>query len=535
MNNKNKRFKQKPKRQIYNFNHQEREAQIEKITMENTGELISISGLIDSITQTSGPTLFSITDGTGVLILKGFESPGARAYPFIKEEDAVQATVKINEYNGMLEGEIKKIQKLTPEQKESIYHQIEQIERKRAEPERVNFLVKSPILDKLREKFIEAAREIKLAIIQNRPIIVRHHNDTDGYSAGYALEKAILPLIEKQHGEGKSAWEFYLRAPCAAPFYEIEDSIRDTAMSLRNEAKFSNKMPMIIIADNGSSPEDLLAIKQGKVHGINFVVIDHHYFDKDVISQEVSVHINPFLVGEDGAKFSAGMLCTELARFIAPAENLEQIPALAGLADRINNPPVLDEYLKIAAKKGYNKSLLLDIATVIDFISSKLRFMEAREYIEVLFGEPMSKQKTLVALLAPYINGLENKGLEIAKNSVKTEKINKTTLQLLFIEEIYSRGFYPKPGKCNGLLHDYAQEKKGIKNIVSAAILSDMVTIRASDEANFSVHEFILFINKKIPDAFPEGGGHKNAGAIKFVPNKQKEIITSLKEFIKIR
>ena len=44
-------------------------------------------------------------------------------------------------------------------------------------------------MDKLRISFIKAAQEIKLAIIQNRPIIVRHHNDTDGYCAGYALEK----------------------------------------------------------------------------------------------------------------------------------------------------------------------------------------------------------------------------------------------------------------------------------------------------------------------------------------------------------
>ena len=124
----------------------------------------------------------------------------------------------------------------------------------------------------------------------------------------------------------KAPWEYFIRAPSQAPFYEIDDSIRDTANSLRNVAKFSNKMPLIIIADNGSSPEDLMAIRQGKIHGADFIVVDHHGFSKDVITKEVLVHINPFLVGEDGSHYSAGMLCTELARFINPeVQNISQI------------------------------------------------------------------------------------------------------------------------------------------------------------------------------------------------------------------
>jgi RecJ-like exonuclease len=61
--------------------------------------------------------------------------------------------------------------------------------------------------DKLKSDFIKAATEIRLAIFQNRPIIVRHHNDADGYSSGFALERAIIPLVSKQHGGGKSPWE----------------------------------------------------------------------------------------------------------------------------------------------------------------------------------------------------------------------------------------------------------------------------------------------------------------------------------------
>jgi len=539
MNHKKKKFTKKPSfdRKFKKPQPPAREAKLDQITLEEVSKQFVIKAVIDSVAQTSGPTLFTITDGTATLVLKGFEAPGERAYPMITEGDSIEAKIQVNEYNGMLEGEIKRIEKLEGKEAAVVQSQIHEVEKKRAAAKEVPFLIKSQILDKLKKQFLEAATEIRLAIIQNRPIIVRHHNDADGYSSGFALERAILPLIEKQHGPGKAAWEYYQRAPCAAPFYEIDDSIRDTSTSLRNEAKFSNKMPLIIIADNGSSPEDLMAIKQGKVHGIDFIVIDHHFSDEDVISKEVLVHINPFLVGENGSAFSAGMLCTEIAQFINPdVENICQIPAMAGLADRIDleNPKAVSDYLNIAEKEGYTKSLLNEISNVIDFVSAKLRFMEAREYIEVLFGEPRDKQKELVKLMAPYIKGLDEKGLTIAKAAANTEKLDNVTLQTILIEENFPGfGFFPKPGRATGLLHDYLKETKKVKALVTAGILNSAITMRATDEANFSVHNLIEFLNKKIPEAFIEGGGHKNAGSITFIPSKKESVVSLLKEFIK--
>jgi len=504
---------------------------IADVTIDKKDSRLELAGTIDRIVQTGGPTIFHLSDGTGSLALKGFEAPGARAHPHINEGDAVSAVVTVQEYNHELEGEIVSIKKLTGEEKEALVKNVEITLKNRAKIDPPEFLVKNKTLDKLKADFVKAATEIRLAIFQNRPIIVRHHNDADGYSSGFALERAIIPLVSKQHGGGKAPWEFYTRSPVNAPMYEIADSIRDTAMSLSDVAKFSNKMPLVIIADTGSGPEDLLGIQQGRIHGMDFIVIDHHVFDKDVISKETLVHINPFLVGEDGAQYCAGMLCSELARFINPEVNVDYIPALAGLADRTNNPEVMDKYIAIAEKKGYTKSLLHDISALIDFVSQKLRFLEAREYIEVVFGEPIAKQKQLVQLMAPYIRDLESKGLAIAESNAKREKVGKSILQLLYINEVFSSFAYPKPGKSIGLLHDKLLEKE--KNLISVGVMSDLITIRATESTGFSVHKLMAYLNQKIPEAFVDGGGHHLAGALKFVPNKQKEVLDHLREFIK--
>ncbi len=511
---------------------------ISKISEKNIGKILHLEGIIDGINQTEGPTIFYLDDGTGLLSVKGFKKPGERAHPDIEIGDAVKIKSKIGTYNEAYEAEIIQIHKLKGRDAEKVIEERKKTQKKLAKPINTNFMIKDKILDKLKDKFITAATEIRLAIIQNRPIIVRHHNDVDGYSSGYALEKAILPLIMKQHNSAKAAWEFFTRAPCTSPFYEIDDSIRDTSTSLRNVAKFSNKMPLVIIADNGSTEQDELGIKQGKIHGMDFIVVDHHYFEKDVISKEVLEHINPFLVGEDGTHFSAGMLASELAKFIYSAENIEQIPAMAGIADRINNEKAINQYLEIAKKKGYDKKLLNEIAKVIDFISAKLKFMEAREYIEVLFGEPRKKQEKLVKLMVPYIDEMERKGLEMSRQAAEIEiiKQKKQEIKLLKIDvkKTYPGfGFYPKPGMCIGRIHD--EKSKEHEKLISAGIMDSAITMRATDEANFSVNDLIPYLNKKLPDAFVAGGGHKNAGSINFIPKKKDEVLKELKEFIKNR
>lgn len=508
----------------------------EEIDSSLSGKKILVSGRVERIVQTGGPTIFEINDGTGNLALKAFLVAGERAYPNIVEGDVVVAVVKISEFNGELEGDIVKISEKKGDDAQFILKKIEKILREKAKVNFNSFMINTKILDKLKDKMIHAAEEIRFAILENRPIIVRHHNDADGYASGFALEKAIIPLIEKMHQSQKAAWEYYVRAPSSAPYYEIDDSIRDTASSLRNVAKFSNKMPLIIIADNGSTKQDLIAIQQAKIHGAEIIVVDHHPFEEDLISKEVLEHVNPYLVGERGDMFSAGMLCSELALMINPEiENIEPIPAMSGLSDRIDieNKTDVDKYCELATKKGYSKKLLNQIALVIEYSSVKLKFMEAREYIEVLFGEPREQQKKLVELMAPYIEELDKQGLLIAKSHRKIEKIGKKTLQIVDIDATFPGfGFYPKPGRAVGLVHDDLKEC-GETALVSAGVMATAITFRATDSANFSVQDFIKYVRNSDPETFIDGGGHKNAGSVTFLPYKKDKVVEMLRDFMK--
>ena len=233
------------------------------------------------------------------------------------------------------------------------------------------------------------------------------------------------------------------------------------------------------------------------------------------------------------------MLCAEIGAFINPdVQNMEQIPALSGISDRIalENPEGMKEYIEVSKKLGYTEELLQDIGLVIDYVARKLKFMECREYIEVLFGEPREQQKKLVSLMAPHIKELDRKGLEIGRTGTTVEKINDINLQIVDIDGTFPGfGFFPNPGRAVGLLHDAFKSKAGNEKTVSAGVMKTAITFRATDEANFSVHELLMFLKAELPNAFVDGGGHKNAGAISYLPKSKDEVFEKVKDFIKSR
>src|SRR6056297_2688436 len=107
---KNKKpIKKKPEKTPASFN-------IKDISEKIVGKTVYLAGIIDSISQTGGPTLFYVDDGTGTFSVKGFKSPGERAYEEIQEGDVVKAKIQVSEYQGEYEGEIESINKLQEEE-----------------------------------------------------------------------------------------------------------------------------------------------------------------------------------------------------------------------------------------------------------------------------------------------------------------------------------------------------------------------------------------------------------------------------------
>jgi len=496
--------------------------EIKNITKNNVGQIIDIKGRIENIIQTSGPTLFVLFDGTGTITTKAFSGAGQRSYPEIVQGDIVSFKVEIREHRNELEAEISEYQKLANEDFDKLLN--ERIE-KLAKPFEPEFTIKSDILEKLRPKIMKVAFEIKKAVVEGRPILMRHHADCDGYCGGIALERAILPLVQENNTE-RDAWKLYKRSPSKAPYYEYVDVTKDLSYALEDMSKFGLKEPLVLLVDNGSTHEDLLAIKKMKIYGAKIVVVDHHYpgiveDEKSEIDEFVTAHVNPYLVGGD-SNLCAGMLGVEIARFINEnSQNIDLLGGLSGVADRTKGSE-FEQYLEIAKNKGYSLELLQDIAESIDFEAYYLKFLEARGLVNDLLGQDKEKQEQLVKLIIKDIRDRKEKQLFAAKHYAKITKINDISFVEIEATKITNRGEYPAVGKTVGMLHDSIL--KDTKKAVTVGYGEDFITIRISDGVNLNINEIVLRLQKEKPHTLIDGGGHEHAGTLKFLPASNQEI-----------
>ncbi len=511
---------------------------IADLSADNMGRNVAIQGEIIQIQQTSGPTIFTIRDETGLTWAAAFNEPGVRMYPELEVDDLVEILGEISLHGGKIQIESESIEKLDEEDEEKLKEAIDKAVDEKAQPDDTSVTIEeSEILQKLRPKLALAAKTIRKAIFDGRSILVRHHYDADGICAGVAVEQAVLPLLREESNDADAEWHFFKRSPSKAPFYELEDVVKDLSFALEDMERHGQKLPLLVLLDNGSTEEDVAALRHSRVYGIEAVVVDHHYpgeveDGKSIVDNYVDVHVNPYLVGGD-SQLTAGALAVELAGMINPdiRDTIRHFPAIAAVGDHAECHEV-DRYLEIAAEEGYSREDLETVATCIDFESYFLRFMNGRGVINTILGlDDKKRQEELLDVLITESNKRVETQLKAALPNVKTEYFdNGIQFNSLDVEKFAHKFTYPAPGKTTGYVHDeLVQEKGEDKPIMTLANGPDFAVLRATEviknEYNFNLNDIITKIVEEIPSAGADGGGHEVAGSLKFVEGRQEEVL----------
>ena len=82
------------------------------------------------------------------------------------------------------------------------------------------------------------------------------------------------------------------------------------------------------------------------------------------------------------------------------------------------------------------------------------------------------------------------------------------------------------------MIHDKVALGKENTPVITIGYLSDMVIIRATKPV-LPVAKIIKKLQKDIPQANPDGGGHECAGSIKFVSAHLTTVLENIKQHIK--
>lgn len=496
------------------------------------GRNVNLQAEVAQIKQTSGPTIFTLVDETGSENAAAFIEAGKRAYPEVELGDMVSLSGEVMMRNGQLQIEVSYMEALTDEEKEQVKERIAKATEERARPKDIPFLIESEVLQKLKPEMQKVAQILRKAIFTNQPVILRHHADADGIVAAVSVEKAIIGLIRAEGGDQDTENHLFKRAPSKAPFYEIEDVTRDLDFALRDNVRFGQKMPLILMMDNGSTEEDEPSYKVAKVYDLPIVVVDHHHPDES-IDKYLEAHVNPYHVDGDFG-VTAGMLGAELARMIYPdiEDEIKHFPAVAAVGDR-SEAPEREKYLSLISDK-YSEDDCKDIALALDYEQFWLRFNDGKEIVKDILNvnNNPDRHKNLVNLLVQEANSAIDEQLKTSLPHVK-DSVLKNGSHLFTIDvEIFAHRFtFPPPGKTSGEIHDLLCRKNEGKPVVTLGIGPDFAVIR-SRGVLMNIPQMVRELRDEIEGGGVNGGGHLVVGSIKFVEGMRDIVIESLVEKI---
>lgn len=497
------------------------------------GRNITIEADVVQIKQTSGPTIFTICDETGTEDAAAFTEAGVRSYPEVNLGDIVRVFGESNKRNNQIQIEVSDIHVLKGEEADAVRARINRALESRAEPpEDVEPLIDSDVLRALWPEMRKLAKIVRRAILTQQPIILRHHADADGICAAVSVETAVLQYIRENGGDPDMDNFLFRRSPSKAPFYEIEDVTRDLDMMLKDNVRFGQKLPLILLMDNGSTEEDMPSYKMTDVYQLDVAVADHHHPD-DTIDKYLLAHVNPYHVGGDFG-VTAGMLGTEIARLIFPAveQKILHFPAVAGVADR-SEAPELAQYLSLIEGR-YTQEECKDMALALDYEQYWLRFNDGREIIKDILNlnNCPERHSKLVALLVGEANAAIEDQMNTMMPHVKAQKLSSGANLFLADVEMFAHRFtFPPPGKSSGEVHDILCKKYVGEPIVTLGLGPDFAVIR-SRGVMMNIPQMVRSMRDEMPGAGISGGGHLVVGSVKFVEGMRSEVINKMIEKI---
>ena len=497
---------------------------------DRVGEGVHVEGQIVQIKQTGGPTIFQVRDEDGVIPCAAFESAGVRAHPAVEIDDLVRVSGTVETRDGAVQVEAADVVVLDGEAADAVARRLEAATTDLATPADVDPFVEWDALDKLRDDLEGVAKRLREAVLEGRPIRMRHHADGDGLCASVPLQTALEGFIADHWMDPDAPQHLLKRLPSKAPYYELEDVTRDLNYALEDRTRHGQKLPLLLMLDNGSTEEDTPAYRNLAHYDVPIIVVDHHHPDPAAVEPLVESHVNPYLHDED-YRITTGMLCVELARMIDPglSDDLRHVPAVAGLSDR-SEGEAMPDYLALASEAGYDEARLREIGEALDYATHWLRYNAGRELINDVLNvncDDRERHAELVDLLADRSERDVAAQLDVATAHVTHEGLdNGAHLYRLDVERHAKRFTYPAPGKTTGEVHDRKVEETG-DPVITIGFGPDFAVLR-SDGVRLDIPRYVAELQEEVPGAGVSGGGHLVVGSIKFVPGRRDEVLDAL-------
>lgn len=489
------------------------DAELERAKIEdleaNVGSIVRLEGIVTGARQTSGPTVFSLQDETGTVDCAAFEGAGVRAYPEVNAGDYVGIDGEVRERRGELQIETENLVVLADEAAATVSDRMEDAITAEAEVEDIDPLAPDAAVEGVLDTVREAATAIRRAVIESRPIVVRHEATVDGYLAGAAIERAVLPLINNEHTDADAVYHHFDRRPLDGA-YDMDDATNDVTSMLAASDRHQQKQPLFVFAATGSTHDSLDGLELLRIYDAEAIVINDG--GDESITDAVSTVVNPELTGTNGdTDTSTTAITTAIAAHINTdaREDLRHLPA----ASFWENTPEM--YTELAADADYDTEETTNLREAIALEAYYQSYDGKRELVsDLLFEDETSGLREQVS--EQFREKLASE-VETAEENLDRRSDSGVAFAVLDTDAFTHRFDFPS----TDLLLDEIHRRNRDGTFVTLGVGEDDITIRSTVPLD------IPDVVNQLEDAVPNAGitardGH---GRIEFVVGERERVV----------
>ena len=476
---------------------------------EFVGEDVRIEGEIVSVRQTSGPTVFELRDETGVVDCAAFVEAGVRAYPEVEVGDIVRLVGEIRVRRDELQVETEALAVLADEERETVTERMQEALDAAADPGEVDPIAEDEAVAAVTESAREAGRTIRRAVKESRPIVVRHSADTDGYVAGAAIERAVLPLVREEHAGSDAVYHYFDRRPLEGTVYDLDDATNDVTRMLGDRERHDEKIPLFVFAGAGGTRDSLDGHELLGVYGADRVVVDG-----TPVESEVADLVETGVATAE--RRTAGTVAATLAAGINPdvRDDLGHLPAVTYWDD------LPEAYAEAAEAAGVDAEAATRLREAIALEAYYQSYEDKRELIiDLLFDQ----QHGLAEQVSTQFRTKLEAEMDTALANLETREAGGVEFTVLDTDSYTHRFDFPP----TGLLLDELHRRDGQGTAVTIGVGRDELQVRTSEDVDLRA------VVDRVADAVPQGGVSARGtreGVVEFLAGERDAVVDAVIE-----
>ena len=488
-------------------------ASLERTAITDIGDYVGspvrLEGEITGVRQTSGPTVFELSDETATVECAAFEEAGVRAYPEVELEDVVALIGEVEHHQGSLQVETERLERLEGEEEAAVLERRREAVEAAAEPESVDLLADHPPVAAVEDDIVTAATAIRRAVTEGRPVVIRHRQSADGYIGGAALERAVLPLVREQHTREDAVYHYVERRPLEGPVYGMDDATGDVSSMLESRDRFGEALPLVVLVDAGGTDDSVEAYEFLDIYGAETVVVEDCRAD-ETVAAAVDVAVAPSLAGESVEDVTASALAVNVAAHVTPSvrQDLRHLPAIS-YWEAV--PPA---YLSLATEAGFDGTAVAERREAIALEAYYQSYKDKRELVDDLLFDGADG---LVEHISEQFRQKLATELETARQNLTEETHGDVTIDVLETDAFTNRFSFPPEALLVEALH---RDRREDRPDPSATLAVGEDTLRVQANSPVDVRSLGAAVAERAPEAGVRVVGGRD-GHLRFVPGER--------------